>query len=157
MPFTLLRVTSRTLFTGSTALVGLDILTVEVRRSHSDTPQSVGLLWTSDQSNAETSTSQHTTLTRQTSMPPARFESAIPASERTHTYALDRGHRHRRYALSADNKLLRYQPSARPPNVACTTQCSKNFITQKKILGLQVMILFHVFNHAFIAHRSFIT
>jgi len=34
-------------------------------RSHSlDTPQTVGLLWTSDQPNAETSTWQHTTLTR---------------------------------------------------------------------------------------------
>jgi hypothetical protein len=32
--------------------------------THSDTPQSVGLLWTRDQSDAETSTWQHTTLTR---------------------------------------------------------------------------------------------
>jgi hypothetical protein len=32
-------------------------------RSHSDTPHSVGLLWTSDQPDAETSTWQHTTLT----------------------------------------------------------------------------------------------
>ena len=32
-------------------------------RSHTDTPQSVGLLWTSDQPVAETSTWQHTTLT----------------------------------------------------------------------------------------------
>jgi len=31
--------------------------------THNDTPQSVGLLWTSDQSVAETSTWQHTTLT----------------------------------------------------------------------------------------------
>jgi hypothetical protein len=34
-------------------------------RSHSlDTPHSVGVLWTSDRPNAETSTSQHITLTR---------------------------------------------------------------------------------------------
>ena len=31
--------------------------------THSDTPQSVGLLWMSDQLAAETSTSQYTTLT----------------------------------------------------------------------------------------------
>jgi len=31
--------------------------------AHSDTPHSVGLLWTSDQPDAETSTRQHTTLT----------------------------------------------------------------------------------------------
>jgi hypothetical protein len=49
---------------GSTALVGQGLLTVEASRSHSDTPQSVGLPWTSDQPVAETSTRQHTTLTR---------------------------------------------------------------------------------------------
>ena len=32
-------------------------------RSHSDTPHSVGLLWTSDQLDIETSTSQHTPFT----------------------------------------------------------------------------------------------
>jgi len=31
--------------------------------THSDTPQSVGFLWTSDQFVVETSTRQHTTLT----------------------------------------------------------------------------------------------
>jgi len=41
---------------GSTALVGLDLLIVEVPRSHSDTPHSVGLPSTSDQSDADTST-----------------------------------------------------------------------------------------------------
>ena len=43
--------------------VGQGLLIHEVPRSHSDTPQSVGLLWTSDQLVAETSTWQHTTLT----------------------------------------------------------------------------------------------
>jgi hypothetical protein len=41
---------------GSTALVGLGLLISEVSRSHSDALQSVGLLWTSDQPDAETST-----------------------------------------------------------------------------------------------------
>jgi hypothetical protein len=57
-----------------------------------DTPQSVGLLWTSDQPVAETSTpdNTHNTYNRQTSMPPAGFEHAIPAGNRPHTHALDR-------------------------------------------------------------------
>ena len=41
---------------GSTALVGQGLLIVETSRSHSDTPHSVGLPWTSDQPVAETST-----------------------------------------------------------------------------------------------------
>jgi len=36
----------------------------EALRSRSDTPQSVGLLWMSDRPVAETSSWQHTTLTR---------------------------------------------------------------------------------------------
>ena len=44
-------------------LVGQRLLIIEDSWSHSDTPQSVGLLWTIDQPDAETSTSQHTTLT----------------------------------------------------------------------------------------------
>jgi hypothetical protein len=39
-------------------------LIIEASRSYSDTSHSVGLLWTSDQLVAETSTWQHTTLTR---------------------------------------------------------------------------------------------
>ena len=45
-------------------LVGQGLLSIETSRSHSDAPHSVGLLWTSDQPVAETSTWQHTTLTR---------------------------------------------------------------------------------------------
>jgi len=37
-------------------LVGQGLLTVEASRSHPDTPYSVGVLWTSDQPVAETST-----------------------------------------------------------------------------------------------------
>jgi len=53
-------------------------------RAFAITPHSVGLLWTSDQSVAETPAWQHTALTRD------RFEPAIPASEQTHTHALNR-------------------------------------------------------------------
>jgi len=50
---------------GATAVVGQGLLIIEDSWSHSDTPHSVGLLWTSDQPDAETSTSQHTTLKRE--------------------------------------------------------------------------------------------
>jgi len=43
-----------------------DLLSLEVSKSHNDTPQFVGLLWTSDQLVAETSTWQNTTLTTET-------------------------------------------------------------------------------------------
>ena len=46
------------------ALVGQSVLIIEASRSHSDTPHSVGLLWTSDQPDTVASTWQHTTLTR---------------------------------------------------------------------------------------------
>ena len=49
----------------STALLGLSLI-VQVSRSYSDTQthtHSVGLLWTSDQPDTQTSTWQHTTLT----------------------------------------------------------------------------------------------
>jgi hypothetical protein len=44
----------------SKALVDLSLLTIDASRSYSDTPHSVGLLWTRDQPVAETSTWQHT-------------------------------------------------------------------------------------------------
>jgi len=50
------RIKSGHLFNGSTALVCLSLLTVEVSRSHSDTPHSAGLLRTSDQLVADNST-----------------------------------------------------------------------------------------------------
>ena len=70
-------------------LVGQGLLLIEASQSHSDTPHSIGLLWTRDQPDAKTATWQHTTLTRQTSMPPAGFEPTIPASERPKTDAFD--------------------------------------------------------------------
>jgi len=41
------------------SLVGHGLLIVGVARSHTDTPHSVWLLWTSDQPDAETSAWQH--------------------------------------------------------------------------------------------------
>jgi len=43
--------------------LGQGLLIIEASRSHSVTQQSVGLLWTSDQLVAETSTWQHATYT----------------------------------------------------------------------------------------------
>jgi hypothetical protein len=42
---------------------GQGLLIIETSPSHSDTPNSVGLLWRTDQPIAETSTWQHTTIT----------------------------------------------------------------------------------------------
>ena len=57
--------------------------------THNDTPYSVGLLWTHDQSVAETDNTQHS---RQTNVyaPPVGFEPTVSAGERPKTYALDR-------------------------------------------------------------------
>jgi hypothetical protein len=51
-------------FIAQQPLVGLGLIIINASRSHSDTPHPVGLLWTSDQSDAETSTLQHRKLTR---------------------------------------------------------------------------------------------
>ena len=42
--------------TAQQPVMGQGVLIMEVSRSHSDTPQSVGLLWMSDQPDTETST-----------------------------------------------------------------------------------------------------
>jgi hypothetical protein len=51
------------LYHDAIAPVGQGLVIIEDSWSHSDTPNSVGLLWTSDQLVANTSTWQHTTLT----------------------------------------------------------------------------------------------
>jgi hypothetical protein len=70
--------------------VGQGLFIKEVSRSHSDTPHSVGIIWTSIQPDTETSTWQHTTFTKETCMHLAGFKTAIPESERQQTQALDR-------------------------------------------------------------------
>ena len=65
---------------GGQPLVGQGLLIIDASRSHADTPYLVGFLRTSDQSEVETST--YDTHNRQTSILPAGFEPAIPASER---------------------------------------------------------------------------
>ena len=68
-------------------LVGQSLLVIETLRSRSDTPNSIGLLWTSDQPVAEPLPNTHR---RQTTMTPAGFEPAIPGSEGRQTHFLGR-------------------------------------------------------------------
>jgi hypothetical protein len=57
-----------------------------------DNKLSVGLLWKTGRAVAETSTcTKHNIHEKRTTTPPAGFEPAIPASDRPHIYALDRG------------------------------------------------------------------
>ena len=70
---------------------GHGLLILEVSRSHSlDAPQSVGVLWKSDQPDAETSPDTQNTHNRQTSMTPVGFEPTISVGELLQTCALDR-------------------------------------------------------------------
>jgi hypothetical protein len=63
--------------------LALGSLIVQVSRSHSETPQDG---WSARRRDIHLTT--HSTPKRQTSMHPAGFEPAIPASERTHTVRL---------------------------------------------------------------------
>jgi len=62
------------------APVGLGLLISGVSRSHSDTPQSGGLQWMSNQPITETSTLHHTTVTTDIHAP-GRIWTTIPACE----------------------------------------------------------------------------
>ena len=64
---------------GATAAVGQGPFIIEDSWSHSDTPHSVRLLWTSDQLVAETSTWQRTTLT--TDKHPCPWRDSNPQSQ----------------------------------------------------------------------------
>jgi hypothetical protein len=63
-------------------------LPLDVPRLHSDVPNSVGLLWTSDQPVADPSTWRLTTLNWHTSVLPEGFEPVTPTSERSESYTL---------------------------------------------------------------------
>ena len=72
-------------------LVGLGFLIVDVSRTHSDTPQSVGLLWTNYHLITETTTWQHTTVWNDRHpMNMAGFELAIPEIRPRQINASDR-------------------------------------------------------------------
>jgi len=69
-------------------LVGRDLSITEASRSNSHTPHSRELLLPRDQPDAKTSTC-NTQHSKETSIPPAGFETTIPASERPQTHILD--------------------------------------------------------------------
>jgi hypothetical protein len=92
-------------------VVGQGLLIIEASRSHSDTPKSTGLLRTSDQPDAETSTWQHTTFT--TERHPCHRRDSNPQSQQAS------GHRH---------ALYRGPPTSRKPvsaftNRSCPEDC----------------------------------
>ena len=73
-------------FHGTTPPVGQGLLIFDNSWSPSDTPNSVGLLWTSDRP-AAGSLPDNTLRSQKTDIhAPAGFEPAIPASERPHTH-----------------------------------------------------------------------
>jgi len=84
---------------------------VEVSGSHSDTSHSVRLLWTSGRPVVEIFTGQHTTFVRDRHLySPARFEPAVPASDRPQTDVLDRaatgiGTFYEAYQITRDKQL----------------------------------------------------
>ena len=74
--------------------MGQDLFIIEGSRSHLDTPHAVGLLWASDQPDVETSTRQHTTLTRETPQYAGGIRTHNPRKRATADQRLiPRGHR----------------------------------------------------------------
>ena len=67
--------------------LGQGLHIIDAARSHSDTQQPVGLLWTRDQPHAHTSTCQHTTVTTDTHTWLRRDSN----TQSQQTYAIDRG------------------------------------------------------------------
>jgi len=68
--------------------VGQGLLITQSSPSQSDIPYSVGLLWMSDQSDAEIYLTTHNYKKRQNSMLPVGFKPAIAVSESPQTHAL---------------------------------------------------------------------
>ena len=101
-------------------------------RSHARTPHSLGLLWTSDQPDAETCT-RHT-------CPPVGFEPTITASERQQTHTLDRA----ATAISSQDcsimKLILLKRKVRIPGNCQGTADGvwRNEVTDLPILNLRI-------------------
>ena len=107
------------IFMAQQPLVGQGLLFVHSWQSHSlDTPHSVGLLWTSDQPDAETWTWRPSTLTRdRPTCLRGGFEPATPASKRQlqRKFPILRGIIWREYMI-----LLLSPPTFPHPNLAST-------------------------------------
>jgi hypothetical protein len=84
--------------------VGQGLLIIEDSRSHSHTPHLVEFHWTSGQLRCrELYLKTHHTHNRQTLIPPAGFEPAIPGTARPQNYVLPLGQRHRQSSRSVPN------------------------------------------------------
>jgi hypothetical protein len=97
---------------GSTAQASLSLLIVEVSRSHSDTLHSVGIFRTSYQPDAETSTWQHTTLTRDRYPRPGGIRTRNPSKRTTTARPLGSA-----LCLSTMYKLTDSEVSDRPAGI----------------------------------------
>jgi len=117
---------------GATALVDQGILIIEASRTHSDTPHSVGLIWTSDQPDARNLyLTTHNTHNRQTSMPPPGFEPTIPAGERPQTHPLDRAATESGLVKDyQDNKILQTKRQKEP---AETIEEKSGFVRPERV------------------------
>ena len=95
--------------------------------SHSNTRHSVGLLWTGDQPVAETSTWQHTSLTRDrySCPPPVGFEPTIPARERRQTHALDRAGKGIAPTTPSPSSIMCKHCVSSLPSSSCPIQCAR--------------------------------
>jgi hypothetical protein len=80
--------------------MGQGTLIIEISRSHSDTPQSVGLLWMGDEPDAETSTWQHTTLTKD--WYPTLRRDSNPQSQQTYLCMVQKLNRYTLKVLKCD-------------------------------------------------------
>ena len=99
-------------------LVGQDLLIVEASRSYSDTPHSVGLLWTSDQPDADSSAWKNKkTHKRQPSIPPPGFGPTIPASEQPQAHAFRRRGRYNQQKMNTACLFFFFRKVSRPTSL----------------------------------------
>ena len=93
-------------------LVDQGLLIVEDSRSHSGTPHAVGLLWTSDQPDAETFTWKHVILAENRHLCPGGMRTHNPRKQETTDPRLTpRGHRDRLRIISSSK--IKWNPAER--------------------------------------------
>ena len=90
----------------SRALKGQGLPITEALRSHSDTPQSVGLLWTSDRPVAEISTLQHATHTTNFHDPSGIRSYNLSRREAADPHLRPGSHRDLPHHISMDKSML---------------------------------------------------
>jgi hypothetical protein len=111
-------------------LVGQGLLIIEASRWHSDARHSVGLLWTSDQHDAEISTWQNTTLTTDRHPCPRRDSNpqSQQASGRRPTLR-PRGHWDRQQSLLMDTISKAVLSTSHPHNFVSQDQSQQHIFS----------------------------